>query len=351
MGKYQVTLADLAKELGISTATVSRALKDYPDISAATKRKVLDLAAARNYHPNSIAASLRKQETRIIGVIVPEIVNNFFSNVIKGIMEVAYDVGYRVMICQSDESYEKEVTDAKALLASRVDGLLVSLAHETVIYDHLKEFKRSGIPLVFFDKTCEEMKDTSKVVSNDYQGAFHAVEHLIEQGYRRIAHIRGPLVATNAKNRLKGYMDAMAKHHLPVDEFMIIDGEALTFEFAHHLGKMLGMNKYNIDAIFAVTDIVALGVIKGLKSQGYKIPEDIGVIGFNDWYMSTVIDPPLSSVAQPSFEIGKKSAEILLNEIAVIKQGLVPAYQTVVLDTELIIRESSTVHRAEEMIK
>ncbi len=346
MGKHQVTLADLARELGISTATVSRALKDYPDISKATKRRVLDLAAARNYYPNSIAASLRKQETRIIGVIIPEIVNHFFSTVIKGIMEVAYDSGYRVMICQSDESYEKEVTDAKALLTSRVDGLMVSLAHETVQYDHFMEFKHSGIPLVFFDKICEEIQETSRIVFNDYQGAFYAVEHLIEQGYTRIAHIRGPMVASNSKNRLQGYLDAMKKHHLPVNDLMIIDGEALTFDFAVHLGKMLAMNKYNLDAIFAVTDIVALGVMKGLKSQGYNIPEDMGVVGFNDWYMSTVVDPPLSSVAQPGFEMGKKATEILLNEIAVTKQGLTPAYQTVILDTELIVRDSSLRARA-----
>ena len=211
MGKRQITLADLAKELGISTATVSRALKDYPDISAETKRRVLELAKLRNYYPNTIAASLRNQESHIIGVIIPEVVNHFFSTVITGIMNVAYQAGYRVMICQSNESYEKEVEDAKALLASRVDGVLVSVAHETSTFQHFQEFKNAGIPIVFFDKTCEGILGTSKVVVDDYKGSFDAVEHLIQQGYTRIAHIRGPLTANNSRNRLNGYLDALKK--------------------------------------------------------------------------------------------------------------------------------------------
>jgi len=341
MGKNQVTLSDLAKELGVSTATVSRALKDYPDISRETKKRVLALAAARNYYPNSIAASLRKQETRTIGVIIPEIVNHFFSTVIKGIMEVAYDIGYRVVLCQSDEDHEKEVEDARALLASRVDGLLVSVAHGTQTYEHFQVFKRSNIPIVFFDKVCDAIPEASRIVVNDYQGAFQAVEHLIEQGYQRITHVRGPLVATNAKNRLRGYMDAMQKHHLPVNDFMIIDGEALSFDFAEHLGKIIAMNKYKVDAIFAVTDIMAIGIMKGLKSQGFKIPEDVAVIGFNDWYIATAVDPPLSSVAQPGFEMGKKAAEMLIDHIQQLKAGKEPVYETVILPTELKIRQST----------
>ena len=341
MGKRQITLADLAKELGISTATVSRALKDYPDISAETKKRVLELAKLRNYYPNTIAASLRNQESHIIGVIIPEVVNHFFSTVITGIMNVAYKAGYRVMICQTNESYEKEVEDAKALLASRVDGVLVSVAHETATFQHFQEFKNAGIPLVFFDKTCEGISDTSKVVVDDYKGSFDAVEHLIEQGYTRIAHIRGPHSANNSRNRLNGYLDALKKHQLPVDELLIFDGGTLTYEFSYHLGKMIAMNGYRIDAIFAVTDIVAIGVMTGLKEAGKKIPSDIAVLGFNDWFMSQVVDPPLSSVFQPGLEMGKKATEILLEEIRLDKEGEPTEHQTVVLETDLKVRAST----------
>ena len=341
MGKRQVTLADLAKELGISTATVSRALKNYPDISKETKEKVLSLAKLRKYTTNTIAASLRNQESHIIGVIIPEVVNQFFSTVITGIMEVAYDAGYRVMICQSNEDYDKEVADAKALLNNRVDGVLVSVAHGTHNFDHFREFKQAGIPLVFFDKICNEISNCSKVVVDDRKGAYTAVEHLISQGYKRIAHIHGPLTASNSGNRMNGYLDALNTHNLPVEDSLLIDGGSLTFEYAFELGKKIAEQPTHPDAIFAVTDIVAIGVMTGLKEGGKKIPSEVAVVGFNDWFMCSVVEPPLSSVFQPGIKMGRKAAELLLYEISEEKEGRTPTYETVVLSTDLKVRTST----------
>ncbi|MEL6649473.1 MAG: LacI family DNA-binding transcriptional regulator, partial [Bacteroidota bacterium] len=317
MNKRQITLSDLAKELGISTATVSRALKDYPDISQETKRKVLALAQKLNYRPNTIAAGLRKQESRVIGVIIPEIVNHFFSSVIKGIMQVAYDADYRVMLCQSDESYEKEVADANALFNSRVDGLLVSLAHHTKSFTHFEEFLNAGTPLVFFDKVpqADSMAKTSKVAVNDYEGAYQMVSHLIQQGATRIAHLRGPMSAYTSQKRYEGYCQALEDHKLPLDPELVFDTVEITMDEGRQFARKLINVSGGCDAIFCITDKVAIGVIDALKSEGVRVPEDILVAGFSDWQVSAVVDPPLSSVAQPSLEMGKKAMELLLTEI------------------------------------
>ncbi|MEM6343744.1 MAG: LacI family DNA-binding transcriptional regulator [Bacteroidota bacterium] len=343
MNKRQITLSDLAKELGISTATVSRALKDYPDISKATKQKVLALAKELNYRPNTMAAGLRKQESRVIGVIIPEIVNHFFSSVIKGIMQVAYDSDYRVMICQSDESYEKEVADANALFNSRVDGLLVSLAHHTESLSHFEDFLNTGVPVVFFDKVPQQanMAQTSKVAVNDYQGAYQMVSHLIEQGAKRIAHFRGPMMAYTSRNRYNGYLQALKDHSLTFDEKLIYDTKDITIAEGRAFAKRLLASSPDVDAIFCITDSVAIGAIDGLKSQGVKVPDDILIAGFSDWQVSAIVDPPLSSVAQPSLEMGKKAIELLLQEINASKNNLEVNFQFIELPTELKLRQSS----------
>jgi LacI family transcriptional regulator len=343
MTKRQITLSDLAQELGISTATVSRALKDYPDISVKTKKRVLELAKKWNYRPNTMAAGLRKQESRIIGVIVPTIVNHFFSSVIRGIMEVAYESDYRVMLTQSDETHEKEVTDANALFASRVDGILVSIAHFSKNLDHFQVFKDAGIPVVFFDKVPHqgEMDATSKVVVDDHQGAYQMVSHLIKQGARKIAHFRGPQSAYTSRNRYEGYLHALRDHGLDIDEELILDCVDITLEEGiAHTEKLLESQK-PFDAIFAITDSVAIGALDALKKAGVKVPEDILVAGFSDWRISSVVDPPLSSVAQPSLEMGKKAAHLLLREIKAAKEDQETDYEFIELNTSLKIRASS----------
>ena len=341
MNKKQITLSDLARELGISTATVSRALKDYPDISMATKRRVLELAQRWNYRPNSMAAGLRKRESKVIGVIIPSIVNHFFSSVIKGIMQVAYDRDYRVMVCQSDESYQKEVTDAYALLSNRVDGLLVSLAHETDRYDHFDEFWDVGIPVVFFDKIPPKTGQFSTVVVDDYGGAYQAVSHLIAQGCRQIAHLRGPVFAYTSRNRLNGYRQALLDHHLPVDERLIYACEDISFEEGQTFARQILTDHPNCDALFCVTDTVAMGAMVALKEANRLIPHHLAVVGFSNWHMATIIEPPLTSVAQPSQEMGQLATELLLQEIQAGKQEQPFHHQNIVLPTELIVRPSS----------
>ncbi|MEO0898857.1 MAG: LacI family DNA-binding transcriptional regulator [Bacteroidota bacterium] len=341
MSRKQVTLADLAQKLGISTATVSRALKDYPDISPATKKKVLALANEWNYRPNSIAAGLRKRESKIIGVIIPSIVNHFFSSVIRGIMQVAYEADYRVMLCQTDESFDKEVADTNALYDSRVDGLLVSLAHETQSYDHFQPFFDSEVPIVFFDKVPFTLDDVSRVVVDDYKGAFLAVEHLIKQGCKKIAHFRGPLSAYTSHNRFKGYQDAVKKHGLPTDESLIFDCDQINIEEGKDFARQLMKSHPDCDGIFTITDSVGIGAMTAIKEMGLKIPEDVSVVGFSDWEISSVIQPSLTSVSQPSLQMGRQAASILLEEIQAIKDEVKFAHKNVMLDTKLKIRESS----------
>ncbi len=341
MTRRQITLADLAKELGISTATVSRALKDYPDISDETKKRVIALAKKWNYRPNSMAAGLRKRESKVIGVIVPDIINHFFSSVIKGIMSVAYEADYRVMLMQSDESFEKERVDADALFSSRVDGVLVSVAHGSESYDHLTQFYQSGIPLVFFDKIPAEIKDCSKVMVDDFHGAFMIVEHLIQQGCKRIVHFRGPLQASTSKNRYEGYLAALGKYKLPVDEDLIVACDEISLEEGRDFTKNLLEKGIEFDGVFAVADAVALGSILTIRQAGLRIPEQVAVAGFSDWKISAILDPPLSSVAQPSQEMGTLAAKLLLKEILAMKEEEEFSPETIVLRTELKLRESS----------
>lgn len=345
MNKKQITLSDLAKELGISTATVSRALKDYPDISAETKRKVIELAKKWNYRPNTMAAGLRKRESKVIGVIIPSIVNHFFSSVIKGIMEVAYDNDYRVMLCQTNESYEKELADANALLSSRVDGLLVSIAHETENYDHFEEFVDLGIPVVFFDKVPDQ-SGYSTVVVDDFRGAYEAVTHLIQLGHREIAHFRGPLMASTSRSRYEGYLKALQDHGISPREDWIKACQNITFEEGQQHTIDLLTDFPEVTAIFCITDTLAMGASVGARSLGRSIPEDLAIVGFSNWFISQVIDPPLSSVSQPSLDMGRHATEMLLREIMASKNGVEFEHENIVLPTKLVVRASSDFKRS-----
>lgn len=343
MNKRQITLADLALELGISTATVSRALKDYPDISVKTKKRVLELAKRWNYRPNTMAAGLRKQESRIIGVIIPEIVNHFFSSVIKGIMQIAYESDYRVMLCQSDESHEKEVADANALFSSRVDGILVSLAHYTTDLDHFRTFLDTGIPLVFFDKVppIGEFDKISRVVVNDFEGSYQMVSHLIEQGARRIAHYRGPLTAYTSRNRYEGYCKALRDHGIEIDSALILDCTRINMEEGRAFTRQLIEKQVPFDGIFCINDRVAIGAMDALKQHQINVPDQVLVSGFSDWSISAVIDPPLSSVSQPSIEMGKRAMHLLLEEIDAVKNKRPTEYQFIELETRVQKRKST----------
>ena len=339
MKSGQITIKDIARELSISPSTVSRSLKDHPDISPGTKKAVNDLAKQLNYQPNAVALSLRKNKTNTIGVVVPEFVHYFFSTVLSGIEEVANKSGYNVLISQSHESYQQEANDIKALISHRVDGLLVSLSRETENFDQLKEIHERGIPLVFFDRICEDI-DTSRVIVDDYDGAFQAVNHLVEQGCRRIAHLAGPHRLLISKNRLNGYKAALEKHGIPIDP-------ALVLESVHH-NDHLEVRKLTLsflelseppDAIFANHDLVAITAMKVLKEKGLRIPQDIAMVGFSDWQMSAFVEPSLTSVSQPGFEIGQEAARLFIQQVEADNGTFKP--ETKIFKTRLIVRDSS----------
>ena len=345
----QVTLKDIARELGISPTTVSRALKDYPDISKKTKNAVLELAEKLNYRPNPIALNLRKNQSNTIGVIIPEVVHNFFSTVISGVMKVADEAGYSVIICQSNEQYEREVREAGTLLASRIDGLLISLSNETKDFKHIDEFTRYGVPVVLFDKVSSEL-NVSKVVTDDYGGAFQATEHLINQGFSRIALIRGSDVASNTRMRIAGYQDALKKHHITPDEKLNVLCKDFSIDEGKYLCKQILESENPPDAIFTLADNLAIGALKAAKELNLRIPDEIAIVGFNDWYLCNVVEPSLSSVRQPGFEMGKVATQILIKEMKLLKteQKVIPVNRT--LETKLIVRESSQIIIEEELI-
>lgn len=337
MLKNQITIKDIAAELGISPSTVSRALKDHPDISDATKKAVKDLAEKWDYQPNSIALSLRSQKSNIIGVIVPQLVHHFFSTIISGIEDVAYKAGYNVMICQSNEKYEREVADINALVSSRAEGLLVSFSKETANFDHLTKLQRKGIPLVFFDRISEDM-DTHSVIVDDFGGSFKATEHLLDIGCKRIAHLEGPDNLMISQNRLDGYKEALEKHNIPFEEELSIICDGGPEEGVKAMNKLLDLPNPP-DGVFANNDLVAIGAMSAIRARDLKIPEDIAVVGYSDWMVASVMEPSLTSVKQPGYEMGKVATEILLNQIN--NPGEEWDFDSKILDTELIIRDSS----------
>ena len=331
------TISDIAKKLRISASTVSRALNNHPDIKPETKEQVKKLAKRLNYSPNPIARSLKTKRTNVIGVIVPEIKHDFFASAISGIEEVAYHSGYIILVCQSNESYEREIINTNALMHQRVAGLLVSISQNTKNGNHFKEPISLGIPLVFFDRACNDIS-TNKVIIDDAQSAFLAVTHLIERGNKKIAHFSGPKTLEICKQRLKGYKDALKKANLPISNELIRYGDLHEDNGYESMDNML---KENIipDAIFAVNDPVAIGAFQRIKEAGLKIPGDIAIVGFSNNKITSLVDPPLTTVNQPSFEMGKKATEILIEMIE--KEGNSNPKKTVVLDAELIVRGST----------
>lgn len=336
MLKRLITIKDLAQELGIAPSTVSKALKNHPAISEETRTRVNNLAKQLKYKPNAIALSLRSNKTKTLGLVIPEIVHYFFSSVISGIEDLAYDAGYNVMIFQSNESYNREVTGVQAFLASQVEGILISLAKETRNYDHLQTVLDQGIPLVMFDRVCKEL-ETDKVTVDDYHGAYQAVSHLIRIGCRRIAHLSGPPGLDIADLRKSGYTDALRDNNMELDRDLIMYCD--NFKQARIRTKQL-MNLPNPpDAIFTVNDHTATGVVKSLHELGINIPEKVSVIGFSNEDISLVTHPALSTVDQHGYQIGQVSIQLLLDRL--MTQGSNLPYIHHVIKTELVLRDST----------
>lgn len=340
--KYvQVTIKDIARELGISPSTVSRALKDHPDISPATKKAVNALAEKLNYQPNIVALNLRQSKTNTIGVIIPEIVHFFFSTVISGIEDVAYSAGYNVILAQSNESLQREKTDIKALFNSRVDGMLMSISRETTDFDHIESILAKGMPIIFFDRVYDNPQ-LSKVLVDDFEGAREATLHLIEQGYKRIAHLEGPPNLAISTQRLEGYVAALKQHKIPVNKELIVACPKGSIEEGKSTTEKLLRLKTPPDAIFASNDPAAMGSMQAIKEKGLKIPKDVAVVGFSNWLFSSMMEPPLSTVDQPGFEMGQEAARLLIRHIEMKgKDDVEITPETKVLKTRLIIRASS----------
>ena len=336
MKSSQVTIKDIARILGISPSTVSRALKNHPDISDATKQAVNDLAEKLKYEPNAVALSLKQSRSQTIGVVIPEIVHYFFSSVISGIEDIATDAGYTVIICQSNEKYEREVANVKALLSHRVDGILVSISKETTQFDHLYAVQERGIPMVFFDRIVPEIQ-TDQVIIDDRKAAYEATKHLIDGGKKRIAHFAGPQNLVIGRARKEGYLQAMKEAGLPVDPELIIAADS--FEKAIKATHALLDLENPPDGLFAVNDLTAIGAMQTLKRSGIKIPDEIAVVGFSDGRFSGITDPSLTSVDQHGYEMGSIATEMLLKRV--LDETYKEPAQTKVLDANLIVRGSS----------
>lgn len=331
------TINDLARLLKLSPSTVSRALRDHPDISSKTKERVLASAAKTNYQPNLIAQSLQNRRSNNIGVIVPEFRNTFFSTVISGIEEIAYEAGYTIMVCQSGDTYEREVLNTRALAANRVAGMLVSISEETADFSHLETVMGQGISLVLFDRAVEEIQ-ASRVVVDDFQGAYTAVSHLIERGYRRIAHLAGSETLYVGRQRREGYEAALRDHSRPVRPEYIITGGCHE-EDGRWGARILMASAEPPDAIFAMNDPVALGAFLHLQEHGVLIGEEVGLVGFSNNPNTRLVRPSLTTVNQPAFEMGSTAARLLLKHLT--NGPTVHSVETITLRTELVIRESS----------
>ena len=330
-------MADLARELGVSMTTVSRALSDHHSIGPATKQRVLKLAKKLNYQPNHLAAALRKGQSRLLGVVVPYIEGKFFPSVIQGIEQAASKAGFSVIVCQSHEDVQLERRNVETLLHAQVAGVLVSLARNTQEFHHFDKVRGRGIPLVFFDRipTTELI---NSVILNDHEGALQATSHLLEQGCRRIAHLAGPQHLNIYRQRRQGYLDALAAHGVPADEQLIIYSDMTVDDGAQAVRQLLALPNPP-DSVFGAGDSVILGALQALKSQGVRVPQDIALAGFSNEGFTSITEPRLTSVDQRCEEMGEAAVRLFL-ELAATPESPFTQRQ-VVLQPELFIRESS----------
>lgn len=331
------TIKDIARELNISTSTVSRALRGSYEINPETKRLVMECAERLNYRPNPIALSLKGSGTRAIGVIVPQIANYFFSQAINGIEAIAYNRGYHVIIFQSHESYEREVANVEQAMSRRVDGLLLSLSSETSDVTYLRELHDKGIPIVLFDRVSSELEVT-KVVADNFKGAFAATEHLIQSGRRRIAHLTIQPWLSITQERLAGYRAALEKYGLTYDENLVRYGTFGPNEVGPMVDELMAL-PVAPDAFFTASDRLAVGCLTALRQRNLTIPDDVSLIGFTNLNVAELLSPSLSTVVQPAQEIGQVAAERLI-ELIERKQRAQPV-GTVRIPTELIARDST----------
>jgi LacI family transcriptional regulator len=333
----EITIYDLAKKLNISIATVSRALKDDPVVSKKTKKKIADLAQEMGYRSNNFARNLRNQKTNTIGVIVPRLNSYFMSTVIAGIESIANKEGYNLIISQSSESFDKEMASAKTMFNNRVDGVLVSLAYDTENLAHFDSFFKRHIPLIFFDRVVEDENSTNILIDNR-KAAYEATTHLIKQGCKRIVHITATPKRNVYVDRLQGYKHALSDNDIPFKEDYVIISNLSQEAGAIAAQEILQMNPLP-DAVFVANDNCAVGCMLALKHAGIKIPEDIAFVGFNNDPVSKVIEPNLTTINYPGYEMGEVAARNLINHLN--GKATIQSTNTIILRSELVIRDSS----------
>jgi LacI family transcriptional regulator len=331
-------MADLARELGVSMTTVSRALSDHHSIGPATKQRVLKLAKKLNYQPNHLASALRRGQSRLLGVVVPYIEGKFFPAVIQGIEHAASKAGFSVIVCQSHEEVQLERRNVESLLHAQVAGVLVSLARNTQEYQHFDKVRSRGIPLVFFDRI-PNVGQVDAVVLNDQAGGFQATSHLLAQGRRRVAHLSGPPRLNIYSQRRQGYLDALAAHGIAPDDDLIIYSDMTVEDGAQAMRQLLTLPGGRPDAVFAAGDSAILGALQEVKAQGLRVPEDVALVGFSNESFTAITEPQLTSVDQRCEEMGQAAVRLFLELAAAPEAPFVQ--RQVVLEPKLFIRGSS----------
>lgn len=337
-----VTLRDIAQALNLSISTISKALNDSHEIGIDTKNKVLDYAKAHHYSPNRMAKGLKEGKSRSIGVVVCSLDNNVIAQMLDGIHKFTTDKSYQIIIMQSKESQEQEKACMELLYAGGVDGILISPACETIDFSYLISLQESGLPVVLFDRLIDQI-NTHKVGANNFKGAYDATTHLIANGYRNIAHLNTNTILNIATERLNGYKKALADHGIPYRAELLRscdykDANTLNADLEQALKYYMGMED-KPDAIFTATDQISTRCLVLLNKLGYKIPEDVALIGFTNTELADAFSPSLSTVHQPAFEIGQLAADRLISLIE--KKNLHEAYETALLPTHIQVRASS----------
>ncbi len=332
-----VNLKKLAKQLNLSISTVSRALRDSYEISQETKDKVLSLANELNYQPNPYASSLRKHKSKTIAVVVPEIANNFFSLAINGIGSVAQEKGYHVLIYLTHEDFTQEASIIRHLQSGRVDGVLISLSSETSDIAHLLELRQKGLPIVFFDRVCESI-ETAKVTTDDFESSFKATEHLIEQGCTRIAYLHISKNLSIGIKRMQGYQEALYKHNIKFDESLVVHA-GNDNEENHAMVKALLSREDRPDGIFASVEKLAIAAYHVCRELSLSIPGDVKIISFSNLETASLLNPSLTTITQPAFDIGREAATVMFR--ALDKNKIHIDNERIVLGASLVVRDST----------
>jgi LacI family transcriptional regulator len=337
MKAKEITIYDLANQLKVSTATVSRALQNDPLVSKKTRTKIFELAEKVGYRSNHFAKNLRKQKTNTIGFLVHELQSNFINSVLAGVEKIATEAGYDIIIAHSSENAEKEIANATNLFQKRVDGLIASLSFDTKNLDHFRPFVEKAVPVIYFDRV-EKSNDNTVIIIDNYKCGYEATQHLVEQGCTKIAHVTSSLARNVYAERFRGYRDALSDNGIPFDEQLLIVKDLSEKSGIDAATQIVAMQPIP-DGVFITNDFVAAVCMRSLKEKGLSIPSDIAIVGFNNDAIGHVMEPALTTINYPGKEMGEVAARVLVDRLNGKNTG--KKIKQVVINAELIIRQSS----------